>query len=514
VVSVARVANAILALLIGVLSARYFGTSVAKDCYVIAQAVPNLATMILVGGVWSTLLVMLAEIGQHEGIAGQRAFVRRTLRQVSFLLAPVLLLALAFPERVIGLIAPGFGPTRVELAGRLLRFTIFTTLGTVFFTVIRCLFETRSNFIVPISVNLLVPIASLVALVSLVDRIGVLSLAAGPLLGMGLAVPLLGSIALMTLRDPEGFIPRPRAPLLHKERHRHFWAAFIPMSIGANCGQINLLIDNAFASYLPTGSITMLGFAFVIVLNAEQLTIHSLVEVAFPRLVAAGLRTAKDLSQQLQSTLRYMYLVTTPISVGCVVFGAPLARLLFERGEFQASSTHGVARLLACYSLEILFMGHVLALSRVLIARKRFAPLAWLSLGAILTNALLDYVLMRLLGVNGIALATTLVSGLQCVALSMLLRRDAVTLRTTLPSDFLAKVVGSASIMGALVLGWASAFEHALDTSREIPRLIEVLSGVALGAATYVGLLHALRIEEARSILRRFLAAARPLARP
>jgi len=503
VVSIARLFSALLALILGVLSARYFGTSVSKDCYVVAQAIPGLVSTVLLGGIWGTLLVTLAEIGREQGVRGQRAFAAKAFWRLALVLLPVSVIVTLFPGPIVRLAAPGFGAQQVELASSLLRVTLWSVLGIVTFTVVRCLFESRQNFILPTSVSLLMPVLSLVTLVVLIDRVGIFALALGPLLGMIVSIPLLALLARKCLTDPPAFTVQASSFAIEKERHHTFWVAFLPMSIGANCGQINLLVDNGFASYLPTGSITMLGFAFVILANAEQLTIHSLSEVAFPRLIAAGLGSTEELGRTLRTTLRLMILVTAPIATGLMVFGMPLARLLFERGEFPPSSTRVVARLLGWFSWEIVFMGMVLPLSRVLIARKRFSALALIAMGAILANVLLDAVLMRLFGLDGIALATTLVALGQVLVLAPLVRREAGRLSDPDTALYLAKVFGSAALMALLVLAWSFIFEQVLGTSGNLTRALQGLSGLTLGAASYIGLVYALRVSEARDLLNR-----------
>ncbi len=507
VVSTARVAGVFLGLIQGVLSARYFGTSPEKDSYLVAQTAPGLITTFLVGGVYASLLVTLAEIGRREGIAGQAAFARKTLSQVTLAMAPFLVAAFAMPQTIVSLIAPGFDSERVRLAASLLRITAFGALGTIIFAGARSVYETRYQFIVPSFVGLLAPLASLAILVGLVGRIGIYTLAVGPLLGVVLAVGLLAAVLRRTLVDPPDFVPIPAATSDRSAQSRRFWMALIPMSVGANFGQINLLVDNAFASYLPTGSITMLGFAFVIVSNAQLLTTSSLAEVAFSRLATAALSDAETLLATLRSNLRYMVLATAPISAGALAFGTPLVRLLFQRGQFGPESTAGVVRVLSFYAPGILFSGYLALYTLVLVARRRFAVIAWTSMGAVLVNAVLDYLLMKPLGLSGIALATTGVTLFHLLLVAPFVRREVVVLRHPGDVPYELKVLVSATCMGLLVWTGSSLLERHFDTSSQVNRVIEVTAGLGLGATVYVALLHAMRLDEARSLLKRLITS-------
>jgi len=495
------------------LSATYFGTSVEKDCYLVAQTIPSLITSFLLGGLYGNLLVSLAEVGRLEGLVGQKRFARRTLRQITLWLAPCVLVIFAGARFLTASIAPGFTSDRAALSAALLRITVFGLAGGVYFTVTRCLFEVQGRFGTSNLTHVLINLVSAILLVLLVHRMGIFALALGPLLGSVLAVGLLSLLAATTLRDPGGFSPPFDAVATEVDHHRNFWVAFLPMSLAANTGPINLLVDNAFASFLPVGSITTLGFAFVIVSNTELLTTGSLAEVVFPRLAAAAQAGRANLAETLRSSQRHMLIVTAPLCAGALTFGTPLARLLFERGAFPPESTAMVARLLACYAPEIFFMGHQVLLSRVLFATRRLAVLAWASAGAIAANALLDYLLLKPFGLAGIAIATTAVALMYLLLLLPLVRQEVGPIWGPGDTLFSAKVLASAGVMGAALLAWEGMFERAADLGREGLRIVEVMTGLTLGVGIYAALLHFLRIEEARDIMVRILSSASGLIR-
>jgi len=465
------------------LSAAYFGTSVDKDCYLVAQTLPLLLSTVLMSGVYGLVLVALAEIGPNEGVAGQLRLVRTTLRQLGMVLIPLCLVATLFPRPIIAVMAPGFRPELVELSGRLLPFTMFTMVGTLGFAVLRALFASRHQFALPGFVNLLVGITAILTLLLLVGRLGIFAQALGQFLGTLVSAVVLGAAAFLFLKDPRGFVPKSHESATHGGRG--LWRDILPISIGANFGQVNLLVDNAFASFLPAGNITRLGFASVIFSNAEILTIFSLAEVAFARFTAADRRSAAALEEELGMNLRYMLLLAAPIAFGCLVFGVPMARLLFERGEFGPDSTAGVARILACLAPEIVFMGYFACFWRILFARRRIWILVGTSLGAMSLNATLNLLLMRPLGVSGIALSTSCVTAMFAVILGALVHREGLRVFSNGDWSFILRVLAGAAIMGAAVFAWSLAFERGVDVGAEPARLFEFVGGLTLGALVY-----------------------------
>jgi len=512
-VSAVRVLNMLLFLVLGVMSAAYFGTSLQKDCYLIAQTIPGLLTTLLGGGIYGSLLVVLNEIGARRGSNGQIAFTRTTLAQLTLVLLPFLLLTFAIPDAIVGLLAPGLGGERLQLSGRLLQLTAGGAVLATCLTVTRCMYETRQQFFVPCVLTLLVPLGTIVVMVTLVERAGIFVLALGPLLGTAAAVGLLQVLARRVLRDPTGFVPTPERPAERREWRRRFWMSLIPLSIGANFGQINLLVDNAFASFLPVGSISALGFAFVLVSNLRLLTVGSIDFIALPRMAGATLRSPSELRETVRWTMRHMVLITAPFTAGALAFGVPIVRMLFQRGKFTPQDTVSVAVLLAFYAPELTLTGMVAALTMVLLVRKRFALLAWTSGGAILANALLDYILMGLFGVKGVALATSCTSLLHVLLLVPLIRGEVSGLLGADDLRFLLKIFVCAASMALLTLGWAWVFEHLVDPTWEMGRALEVGVGLALGAIAYAVLLFLADVAEARDLLIRTVGRIPFLAR-
>jgi putative peptidoglycan lipid II flippase len=499
-VSGSRIISQGLSLVIGVLSAAYFGTGIAKDAYLVAQTVPNLLSASLVGGLYSMLIVRLAEMSHDP--SGQRRLVLRSMRQAALVLLPLVAVAAAAPQLFLRLAAPGFGAEQMALSGRLLVIAMLTAIATVSTQVIRALHNTHHEFILPGLAAVLSGALCLATLLVLVRPLGIYALALGPLIGTAITAIALW---ISTRRYVAGGNPL-SAPVASPPRPaRSVWRGFFSMSVGANFGQVNLLVDNAFASFLQVGSVTRLGFASVISSNAELITIFSLAEVALPRFSAALRQGLTALNDELRTQMRYMLLLTAPIAAGCVAFGEPLVRLLFERGAFAAESTPLVARTLACFAPEVLFMGYFALYWRAHVALGKTRVILWTSLGAMALNGLLDAVLMGPFGTAGIALATSAVTAGFALLLGLLLRREGCVAFPVTEFPFAVKVGGGALVMGIVVHGWRLFMERGADTGLESTRILEVAGGLSLAAVVYGASLHLLRVHEPADVLRRLL---------
>ncbi len=506
----ARVISAGLTLILGVLSASAFGTSVQKDAFLVAQTIPATVVVFLIGGAYSTLFVTLAEIDRREGVRGMRRYLARILGTIVLVALVPLLLVEAAPETCVRVLAPGFPEDSVALAARLLQVTAVTALLGLVFSTSGSLFNIRALFSVPAYANLLPTAVTILFLLSAVDSLGIQVMSLGPLVGSLLALALLWLLAKRILKDPDGFVPTPREDGSVRHDLRRFWIAFLPMSLGANFGQINVVVDNAFASFLPTGSITMLGFSYVIVANAQLLTTGTLAEVSFPRLTRSVVAQSAETRTIFRSQLRHMLMLTAPIGAGALAFAAPLVRVLFERGAFAPEATVGVASLLRAYAPGIVFLGFLSLFSLFLTAQRRFGLIASIAAGMIALNALLDWALIRVFGVEGIALGTSLTVLTHGLILGTIVRRMLGGITDAGDGRFVLKVLGAAAAMGLTVAGASAGWEGAFGTDRVPLRLVQACGGLVLGIATYTSLLIALRVQEARHLAQRLLGPLRP----
>ena len=144
-----------------------------------------------------------------------------------------------------------------------------------------------------------------------------------------------------------------------------------------------------------------------------------------------------------------------PATLGLIVLGAPIVRLLFEHGAFTALDSAATAHALMWLALGL--PAHVLvkALSPAFFARDDTLTPLWATLKGFVVAIVLAVVLGRIFGANGIAASIAI--GAWSSALS-LLRRGAATFGFSIDIDArrrLPRIVGAALVMGGLL--WLTA---------------------------------------------------------
>ena len=172
----------------------------------------------------------------------------------------------------------------------------------------------------------------------------------------------------------------------------------------------NLLVDKGFAATLPAGSVAWLEYADRARFIPQTLAESTLFPVAYA--TWATLHATGDRAQfaaSVDRSLRWMASVSAPPLAGLYIGRLVLVRWLYERGAFGPEDAARSAEVLGWYvpGLWPMFLG-ALAMRANLIER-RMALVFGLGVVSVVCNAGLDAMLVRSLGLVGVAVASTLV---------------------------------------------------------------------------------------------------------
>ena len=193
---------------------------------------------------------------------------------------------------------------------------------------------------------------------------------------------------------------------------------------GAGIVQINLLIDVILASTLPTGSVSYLYYAD----RVNQLPL-GVIGVAIgtallPRLsknIKAG-RLEDALSNQ-EKSLEIGLMLTVPAALGLMVLSDPIITLLFQRGLFDIESTNLTSLALLAYSTGLPAFVLIKILQPNFFARGDTVTPIKIAAIAVVTNLILNLILMQYFAHVGLALATSVSAWLSAILLLIILKK-------------------------------------------------------------------------------------------
>jgi putative peptidoglycan lipid II flippase len=263
-----------------------------------------------------------------------------------------------------------------------------------------------------------IPLGTLAVFAAFGQQYSAPALAAGTLAGFGAELAIVG---LATWRA--GLWAWPRfGPIDDPLRHvgRQYW----PVAIGGLLMSSSLVVDQSMAASLGSGEVSVLSYGGKVVAVVLSAVAVSLSTVMFPRfslLIAAG--RFDELRATIRTYATAIALASVPAVVVLALVSEPLVRVLFERGAFTAQTTAAVSGVQLWLVPQIPFYVAAMLGARLLSAldgNQIVLRIGALNLAVNVTGNLL---LMQWFGVQGIAMATSLMYLIAAVVTFLAVRR-------------------------------------------------------------------------------------------
>ena len=409
-----------------VVIARAFGAGASTDAFFVAFKIPNYLRRLFAEGAFSQAFVpVLSEYKtkrDHAAVAALADRVTGTLAWVLFLVTAAGILLAPF---LIMLFAPGYVgvPEKYDMTVSMLRVT-FPYLFFISLTALAGgILNTFGRFAVPAFTPVFLNICMIAAAVWLAPRMDkpVTALAWGVLaagiIQLAFQVPFLLRLKVF---------PRPRVDF-HDPGVKRILNLMLPALFGVSVTQINLMVDNILASFLPTGSISWIYYADRMIefpLGGFAIALSTAILPSLSEKHAEG-KTEK-FSQTLDWALRWTLLIGLPASVGLAALAGPVLVSLFQYGEFSAHDVEMTRRALIPYTIGLMAFTTIKVLAPGFYSRQDTRTPVRAGVAAMLTNIVLSTGLMFYMAHAGLTLGTSLAACVNGGLLFWHLRRDGI----------------------------------------------------------------------------------------
>ncbi|TYB76237.1 murein biosynthesis integral membrane protein MurJ [Bizionia myxarmorum] len=253
-------------------------------------------------------------------------------------------------------------------------------------------------------------ITSIVMIICVVfyrDELGTSVLAIGMLIGSVLQLLFLAAIALkkriLKLASPD--FKSANAILMFKQVPAKVSSGFLTGLIPVT--------DQYFAAQLIVGSIAALNYGMKIPAFFTTIFIIALGNVLLPYFSKMTIDNPEKSFKTLYLLNKWIFIVIMSIMVIASIFSREIVALLFERDSFTADDTAIVSQIQIIYLIGVPFIICGNLFVKFLTSINKNAFMAYVSLGSMLLNIILDFILMKWIGLIGIALCTTIIQVLK-----------------------------------------------------------------------------------------------------
>ncbi|MEO1582503.1 MAG: murein biosynthesis integral membrane protein MurJ [Pseudomonadota bacterium] len=319
-----------------ILFTRLFGADWMMDAFIIANRIPNMLRRFFAEGALSQAFVpVLGEVREHEGDEAVRRLSARVAGTLGALLFALSVAGIVFAPLIVLMFAPGFARDEdtFSLASLMLRFTFPYILFISLTSVCAGLLNTYDRYAIPA----VTPVLLNVVLIGF--AIFVSPQFERPTLALALGV-FAGGVTQLAFQLPflirAGLLSRPRWGW-RDSKVQKILTLMLPAILGSSVAQINLIVDNIFATLLGEARTTWLYYSDRLMEFPLGVFGIALATVVLPSLTRSFSRNDTDaFSATLDWSLRLVFLLALPATIGLALLAGPLVTTLFFGGAFTA----------------------------------------------------------------------------------------------------------------------------------------------------------------------------------
>jgi putative peptidoglycan lipid II flippase len=386
-----------------------FGTSDALDAFFIAFVLPGFAITLVYGSLNAALIPTYIQVREREGKeAAQQLSSSIMISSGGLLLVVSVCLALLAPY-ILPILASGFDADKLALTTSLyyvmLPCLLFSGLATTWSAILNA----QERFALAAIGPIVTAVVTVFMLIVLAKAWGIYALAVGSVTGSLLEAGLLG---WWLGRQGISVVPRWHGvtPAV-----RQVWGQYTPIIAGSFLMGSTSLVAQSMAAMLGSGSVSALAYGSKIttlILGIGSVAVSTAVLPHFSRMVARS--DWDNVRHTLFTYARLIVLITLPMTLVLIYFSEPLVRLLFQRGAFTEADTKLVAWVQVLYLLQVPIFVLGMLMVRLISALKANGILMWGAGINLFFNVVSSYLLMKWLGIAGIALSMSLMYLVSC----------------------------------------------------------------------------------------------------
>ena len=470
--------------------ARIFGAGLLTDAFFVAFKIPNLLRRMFAEGAFSQAFVPILAEHKNRNPGEVRSLIDGVATLLCLALVVAAALGVAAAPLIVYVTAPGFAadPGKFGLTVALLRITFPYIFFISLVALAAGILNTWNRFSVPAITPALLNVSFIIAALFFAEHFD------PPVMALAWAV-FAGGLAQLALQVPAlarlGLLPRWRLDFSHPGVRR-ILLLMAPAAFGVSVSQVSLLINQVFASFLPTGSVSWLYYADRLMELPAGVLGVALGTILLPSLSKYHADAADaEYSRLLDWGLRVTVLLAVPAAAALAVLALPLVSTLFQYGRFTGQDALLTQHALVAYSIGLVGIILVKILAPGFYARQNVVTPVKIGIFTLLATQLMNWAFIGPLRHAGLALAIGLGACLNAALLYFFLKRSAVYSPQPGWLVFFLKVAASVGFMAIVLFTTMGEASWWLAAPWQ-QKVAATLGLVLLGTAAYAGCLLAL----------------------
>ncbi len=383
------------------LVAASFGLSEVLDTYFIAFLVPGFIMNVFIGSFKNVFIPnYVAELKNGRRISSFQATGFFVTGVISLIF---MLIAYLFTDVYLENFFPGHTPDYYSLIKDHFYYGLPCILFWGFSSLLGGLLNIDNEFRLSSFSGLFVPAAIIICILFFDDIFGNMVLAIGTLIGS-----VLSFVYLLACCIWKNIIHLSIPDFSNNNAKIMFTQIPAKVSSGFLSG-MNKVVDQFFAAQLIVGSIAAINYGMKIPAFLSGLLVIAISNVLLPYFSKAILNDRAKAFRTLFKVLKITFIGSAIFAILGIVFSNFLVELLFQRNEFTSEDSIIVSSIQKAFLAYLPFSISGMVIVNFLTSINKNAFMAYVALGALTLNIILDFILVKYYGVLGIAICTTIV---------------------------------------------------------------------------------------------------------
>ncbi|UOQ45699.1 murein biosynthesis integral membrane protein MurJ [Halobacillus salinarum] len=467
--------------------AYYFGDSYIADAYLAAFIIPNMIILFFTTGMKNALVPSYIEAMTNKR---EHHHLNQVFSGTIVISLIISLLGAGLAKFYVPLLFPEFKPEAEHIAILITSIYFIAIFFIGMNAVLEALLDAENKFSLSMVSQIIVLMGLIFGAILFADQFSVYALAYGYLAGAVLS--LLFKLGLLWKRK----IPKVKVKLDLPEI-KQFYIVFIPVALTVAVGQINLAVDNVFASYFEEGAVTYVNYAKNLVHFPQAIFGVTIGTIIFPILSKANANNDKELFKRgIEQGLTTMFFILLPAIVGMMLLLPNIVELLYQRGRFGEEATMATSQVGFLYFGSVLFFSLHNVINKGFYTLKKGHLIMMVGGLAILLNAGLNYLFTTFMGYRGIPLASSVMAFFYVGSCFIIFLKlvDGLKLKE-IGLEYFKITVATAFMAGAAV-----GVLHFIESWGS---LVQIIIVAVIGAVVYLGCVILLKVETLSIFLNR-----------
>ena len=214
-----------------------------------------------------------------------------------------------------------------------------------------------------------------------------------------------------------------------KEKMKKIGEILFPAILGTTIGQINIYIDMFFTSSLQEGAWTAIAYANRVFQFPVGILITAMLVPLFPMFSRfVGEKDFSSLRKYFHEGLNSLFFLAFYLTMFILLFSQDIVMVLFQRGNFDSAATLMVSEALFFITLSIIPYMARDTITRIFYAFDDSKTPFIVAMCSVAIKILMNAIFVKICGIGGIMLSTTIVTIFNATMLSLLFLRKKVSL--------------------------------------------------------------------------------------